>query len=385
MSLPRLAVICDYREEHWPSMDLVGEMLYDGLEREYSDTLTAKRICPAMRRRFARGEKATGRMFNTDRLLNRFYDYPRLIRRIRAEFDLFHIVDHSYSQLAHELPSERTLITCHDLDTFRSLLNGTEDRRSFIFRGMTGRIMSGFRKAALVTCDSAATRDELLAYGLVLPERAVVVPNGAHPSCSPEPDARADAEATRLLGQSQDDADVDILHVGSTIGRKRIDVLLRVFAAVRKEFPRARLIRVGGSFTSEQMRLLEQLCIAEAVLVLPFLSRDVLAAVYRHAAVVMQPSQREGFGLPVVEALACGTPVVATDLPVLREVGGDAAVYCPVGHLGSWIEAVVQLLSEREQQPQSWAERRAAAIAQAAKFSWAAYTQKMVALYREIL
>jgi glycosyltransferase involved in cell wall biosynthesis len=175
------------------------------------------------------------------------------------------------------------------------------------------------------------------------------------------------------------------LHVGSTIERKRIDVLLRVFAALRKDFPGARLIRVGGSFTRAQARLLEQLNLTEAVIVLPRLERDILAAVYRRAAVVLQPSEREGFGLPVVEAMACGTPVVASCIPVLREIGGEAAVYCPVGDVSSWTETLAQLLVEKAEYPEQWEQRRAKSLTQAAKFSWAEYANQMVDVYRQIL
>lgn len=385
MRVPRLAVVCDYREENWPSMDLVADMLLHELHEDHSEAIAATRLAPPMRCRFTRRGKARGELFKADRLLNRFWDYPRYLRRRSAEFDLFHIVDHSYGQLAHELPPARTIITCHDLDTFRCLLNGhADERRSFLFRGMTRRIMKGVGLAARVTCDSRATRDELLAHELVEPERAVVIPNGVHPSCSPEANGAADAEADRLLGRPLDNA-LRILHVGSTIPRKRIDLLLRVFAAVRKEFPSARLIRVGGSFTEEQAKLMDQLDLGEATVVLPHLERDVLAAVYRRAAVVLQPSEREGFGLPVVEALACGTAVVASDLPVLREVGGDAALYCPVGDVKAWTETVAQLLVDQSLESQQWVERRAAAIAQAAGFSWTEYAGKMVSLYRQLL
>ena len=365
-------------------MDLVADMLLHGLRQRHAGTIAATRLAPSMRRRFTREAAASGRLFKADRLLNRFWDYPRFLRRQIAEFDLFHIVDHSYGQLAHELPPERTIITCHDLDAFRSLLNGHVERRSLLFRGMTRRIMSGFGKAARVTCDSVATRDELLAYDLVAPERALVIPNGVHPSCSPEANVAADAEAVRLLCDPHPDV-INILHVGSTIERKRIDVLLRVFAALRKDFPGARLIRVGGSFTRAQARLLEQLNLTEAVIVLPRLERDILAAVYRRAAVVLQPSEREGFGLPVVEAMACGTPVVASCIPVLREIGGEAAVYCPVGDVSSWTETLAQLLVEKAEYPEQWEQRRAKSLTQAAKFSWAEYANQMVDVYRQIL
>lgn len=365
-------------------MDLVADMLLEGLHREHAQTISATRVAPPMRRRFTRGSTSDGQLFKVDRLLNRFWDYPRFLRRERARFDLFHVVDHSYAQLVHELPPERVVVTCHDVDTFRSLLAGETERRSFPFKAMTRRILSGLQQAARVTCDSLATRDALLAHGLVAPERAVVVPNGVHPSCSPDANAQADDEAARLLGPANAGA-IEILHVGSTIRRKRIDVLLRVFAALRKEFANVRLVRVGGHFTDEQERLAAELGIAGAIVHLPHLERDVLAAVYRRAAAVVLPSEREGFGLPVVEALACGTPVVASNLPVLREVGGDAALYCEVGALTDWTESIARLLVERSRQPERLNKRRAAAIAQAAKFSWAEYAKKMLAVYRELL
>src|SRR5205085_736797 len=83
------------------------------------------------------------------------------------------------------------------------------------------------------------------------------------------------------------------------------------------------------------------------VLSLPFFETDRLAALYRRAAMVLVTSEREGFGLPVVEAMACGTPVVATDLHVLREVGGAAAVYCALDNVTAWRDTVLGLVAER--------------------------------------
>lgn len=384
---PRVGVVCDLREENWHSMNLVADMLLESLASDYADSFSATRICPPMRRRFARGDgRAAGRLFNTDRLVNRFWDYPRHVRRRRREFDLFHLVDHSYAQLVHHLPPERTVITCHDLDTFRCLLDPAAEPRPAWFKAMVRRVLSGFRKAARVTCDSAATRDELLAHKLFKPEQLVLILNGVHPSFSHEADARADAEATRLVGAPGEDA-CDLLHVGSTIERKRIDVLLEVFAAVRRALPRARLLRVGGAFTLAQDALVERLDLREAIVVLPFLDARQLAAVYRRASLVLQPSEREGFGLPVVEALRCGTPVLASDLPVLREVGGEegGVTYCPAGDVNAWAETASRLLQERRTDTARWDVRRAAGIRQAARFTWDSYVEKTAALYRELL
>jgi len=382
----RLALICDFVEENWPSMDLVADMLLDNLRAEYGSAVKATRVRPTMVLRFGRLPRFDRKRgaYSSDRLLNRFWDYPRHLARRKREFDLYHIVDHSYGHLIHQLPAERTIVTCHDIDTFRCLLEPEREPRSRMFRTMTARILDGFRRAARVSCVSAATRSEILAHRLLAPERAVVIPQGVHPACVPEPDPRCDAEAARLLGPAGGDG-VDILHVGSTVARKRIDVLLRVTAAVRQEFPKTRLIRVGGAFSRSQQELAERLNLNQSLVVLPFLNRRLLAAVYRRASLLMQPSEREGFGLPVIEAMACGTPVVASDLPALREAGGPSAAYCPVADVPAWTDSVVELLRERHGRAERWDERRLAAMAWAAQFSWREHARKTVQVYQELL
>lgn len=380
----RLAVLCDIVEENWPSMDLVGEMLVKCLRQDHADSFAATRLSPALHRRLTRVSSESRYFFNADRLINRFWDYQRGLQPQKQDFDLFHVIDHSYGQLLHHLPPDRTIITCHDLDTFRCLLEPKTEPRSRLFKKMMQHVLNGFQKAALVACDSIATRNELAAYELIAPERLRIVPLGVHPDCTPEPDPAADAEAKHHLNGGPTDA-INLLHVGSTIKRKRIEVLLETLAAVRKEFPLARLIRVGGPFTHAQTELIQRLNLENAIIVLPYLRREVIAAVYRQAALVLQPSEAEGFGLPVIEAMACGTPVLASDIPALREVAGDACAFAPVGDLPAWTRSVSDLLGERTGHPDRWTQRREAGIKNASRFSWSAYANHMAVLYRELL
>jgi len=182
-----------------------------------------------------------------------------------------------------------------------------------------------------------------------------------------------------------------LLHVGSNIPRKRIDVLLGAFAAIRRAEPRARLLKVGGAPTPAQAAQAEALGIAGAIAVLPFFDprssgdRAVLAAVYRRAALVLQPSDAEGFGLPVAEALACGTPVLASDIAVLREVGGPVAAYAPVGDVPAWADAALALLRERRDDPDAWQARRDAGVAWAARYRWSHHVAQLVGIYRSVL
>jgi len=175
-----------------------------------------------------------------------------------------------------------------------------------------------------------------------------------------------------------------LLNVGSTAPRKRLDVLLRVFAGIRRELPEARLVRVGG-FTEPQMKLIQELNLSGAVVNLPFLDRQVLAAVYRRATLLLHTAEAEGFGLPLIEALACNCPVVASDLPVLREIAGTAATYCPVGEIRAWKDAVVELLAERVAQPCAWALRCQEGVTWAARFSWLENARQTAQVYRNVI
>ena len=376
MSRLRVALLADYLEEGWPSMDLVAEMLLDRLSREHAATIEVTLIRPQLRRRLSR--LSTERLaFGIDRVAGRLWDYPRVAATLRARFDLFHVVDHSYAQLVHELPADRTLVTCHDLDTFRSVLEPERERRNAAFRAMTRRILNGLRKAGHVVCDTEATRTLLITKARFSEAKTSVVHNGLHPSFTPVHEASADREAARLLGSRR--AHADILHVGSAIARKRIDVLIRIMSELGRG---ARLVRVGGAFTAEQSALARD--IGVDVVVLPFVDRSTLAAVYRRSALLVMPSEREGFGLPLIESLACGTPVVASDIPALREVGGDAVEYCAVGDVEGWTAAIGGLLEEREQRPAEWAVRQERGVRRAEAFSWSTYAREIAALYGRV-
>ncbi len=314
--------------------------------------------------------------FNADRVCNRFLDYPRLLLRTQHQYDVFHLVDHSYAQLLHHLPVGRVLVTCHDLDTFWSVLDPAREPRNWAFRRMMERTLSGLRKAALVTCPSRSTRSALLEYNVVAPERVIVVPNGVDEHFTPQRDSVADERIAARLGPPRP----ELLHVGSTIPRKRIDLLLEVFARVRRDIPDARLLRVGSPLTREQRSLATSRGILASIDELGTLTSRDLAAVYRRASVVLQPSSSEGFGLPVAEALACGATVIASDLPVLREVGGTSAQYCPVGDVEQWSRAVVDSLRKVAQNNVS-----PMRLAAPAPFSWIRFTQASARLYSRLL
>jgi glycosyltransferase involved in cell wall biosynthesis len=384
MSPVRVAICGDFPEEEWPSMDRVADMLIAQLRRDAGGAIEPVAVRPPFVRRATRAGRSrpSDAAFSFDRLANRLWDYPRHARTIADAYDAFHVIDHSYSQLVHRLPARRTVVTCHDLDTFRSVLYPDQEARSAPFKAMTRHILAGLRRAARITCDTAAVRDEILSFDLVPADRLLVVPVGVSDTYSPDADPEADRAAARLTASGR--GATEVLHVGSTIARKRMDVLLRTFAAARCTDPSLRLVRVGGRFTPEQRRLSHELGLEDCTVELPPIDERTLAAIYRRAALVMLPSAREGFGLPLVEAMACGTPAIVSDIPVLREVGGAAAEFCAVGDVDHWTRSTTALLEERRTSPARWQARQRRGRARAQTFSWAQFASGLSRVYTEL-
>jgi glycosyltransferase involved in cell wall biosynthesis len=378
MAYPRLAILCDFPEENWPSMDLVAEMLIKELQAPPDREIRAHRVCPPFRQRVNRLPLLSGRpgVSNADRLINRLWDYPRYLRPRIGEFDLFHVCDHSYAQLLHTLPVNRTGVFCHDLDAFSCILEPQREARPRWFKMVARHILRGFLKAAVVFHTTSAIRRQIEKHGLFDPARLVQAPLGPAPEFTPEP---PDPDPADPLVKTQVRHDPFLLHVGSCIPRKRIDILLEVFAAVRGRYPRLRLVQVGGQFTAEQRVQIETLKIGEDVIQLRGLERSTIAMLCRRAALVCHPSEAEGFGIPIVEALACGSIVVASDIPALREVGGEAVHYCPVGEVDNWTETVCQFLADPAMSPS-----RECRLARARHFSWKRHAQIILEAYQRL-
>ena len=268
---------------------------------------------------------------------------PRLLRRLGAALGHFQ----------YALPIRLgcpAVVTIHDLsfERDRSLM-GRKDR--LVFRTLVPRAA---RRAARVLTVSERTRRDLTELYGIPKERIVVTPNGVDPAFTPgEP-------SNRLLPGSY------ALLVGAV--QKRKNPLAALAAATAAELP---LVVAGPAKDAELARKLER----RGARVTGYVPQEELVELYRGAACVLQTSRYEGFGLPVLEALACGIPVVAVDEPALREVGGDAAIYASEATLA---DAIRQALAEREQ-------RSAAGIARARLFSWEAAARRTLAVYQEIL
>jgi glycosyltransferase involved in cell wall biosynthesis len=360
----KLAIVSDFVEEGWPSMDLVA----DELVRSASELagVDVGHVRPRMLGPFSRLAPARAASYavkNADRFSGRYLEYSLRILRERDRYERFHVVDHSYAHLALLLPAGRTGIFCHDTDAFQPLFQPSAPSWR---KALAAVLLAGLRRADVVFYSTASVRESILKHSLV-PERLLVhAPYGV----AREFQAAATAEDARLDGRPP-----FVLHVGSLIPRKNPEFLLRLIASLRELRPELELVQVGGAFSDAQERLVDELALRPHVRRLVGLTRHELAALYRRARAVLLPSTAEGFGLPIIEALSCAAPVVASDLPVLREVGGDAADFCPVNALAAWTDTLLGVL---DAPPGARAEVR---LRRAASYSWHAHAATVVAAH----
>ena len=249
-------------------------------------------------------------------------------------------------------------MTVHDLsfEHFPDVM-GLRDR--FLFRTQVPRAV---RKAARVLTGSEWTKRDLVErYGLE-PDKVVVTPYGADPIYRPDGPR---AEGTYAL------------FVGAIQPRKDPLAALEALTLVNGDL---RLVLVGPAKLEAKRvhEAVQRLGLERRVDFRGHVERDELAALYRGAQLLVFPSRYEGFGLPVLEAMASGTPVVATRAGAVPEVAGDAAVLVDPGDPAALAAGMERALAERERLV-------AAGLERARMFSWAETARRTLEVYRELV
>jgi glycosyltransferase involved in cell wall biosynthesis len=263
---------------------------------------------------------------------------PRLLRSLRPK------LAHFQYALPLGWPG-RTVVTVHDLSfEAEDTSMGALDRLTF--RTVVPRAV---RRADHVLTVSERTKADIVGRYGVEEAKVTVTPNAVDPSFAP-----GGAHDGYLLFVGAIQARKDPL--AALAAARAVDLPL-VIAGPEKDAELARRLRAGGA----ELR--------------GYVEKRDLAELYRGAAALVLPSRFEGFGLPVLEAMASGTPVVAADEPALREVGGDAAVYAENGDFGA---AARKAIGDSER-------LAAAGIARAALFSWAETARRTAEVYRQVL
>jgi glycosyltransferase involved in cell wall biosynthesis len=305
--------------------------------------------------------------------------YPLSVRLDGAE--ICHLASQTLATLLLSRRRPPVVVTVHDLIPYLV----RNDPRLNTHRPPVERFfdllaLQGLRRAKAIVAISEFTKDTIVQLTGYPGDRIRVVYRAVDRAVFkplPVPDA-----FRRGYGL---EADVpSVLYVGSEDPRKNVEGLIRAFAQVRAQVPAATLVKVGAPhFTAERERLLnlvDELGLDSSVRFLDHVPDEDLPLFYNAASIFALPSFYEGFGLPALEAMSCGTPVVASDRASLPEVVGQGGALVDPDDVAGLVERIAGLLAD----PQSREAASEAALQQAARFSLARQAEETLAVYRAL-
>lgn len=255
----------------------------------------------------------------------------------------------------------------------RSQLSPRETWAGKVFSALAAR-----RAVRIVTPSRSSRRQVAVAYGIP-DERIEVIPLASDPIFRPM------SEGTRVVGELKARYGVGdrfVLYVGQILQRRHVPCLLEAFHEVHRIFPEYQLVLVGGNRMHPYVdlrSLIKRLDLEDVVVWEAYVPDEYLVSLYGAAQVFVYVSSQEGFGLPVLEAMACGCPVVTSNTSSLPEVAGEAAIQVAPGDVGVLAEALRRLLTD----PALREDLARKGIERAAHFSWRNTAQRTLRVLEE--
>jgi glycosyltransferase involved in cell wall biosynthesis len=309
------------------------------------------------------------------RYVARYLRYPRRVRRMKGA--VMHLLDHSYGHILLQKRQRPAVVTVHDLLPLITVRRGSHSLRERLRNWLLERVLEGLRQADAWIVGTEWLKQELSAW-LEREEGIHVVPFGVDDAFFEPPwESR---EAIRQRWGLPPGAFV-VLHVGSVGERKNIPAVIAAVAGLRDVGVEAWMLQVGGTLTAAQRGELAKRGIQAYVKAVGEAAEPDLRAAYRASDVLLFPSKYEGFGFPVLEAMASEVPAVCSGAGGLTEVAGDAAVVVGERETQPYVEALRRLAEDR-----GWREELVArGRERAARYRWADTARRTAEVYSSLV
>ena len=285
--------------------------------------------------------------------------------RLFPGVDIFHATDHLLPRLART----RSVLTLHDI-TYHLYPQTHAARNRWFLALMMPRFLHA---ASALIADSQSTRRDVARLYRFDESRIRVIHAGVSARFQP-----TNVDAVRAIRQKYGLPARFVLYVGTIEPRKNLTTLLEAYRLFKDAEPGHGLVIAGkkGWRCSAFFRRLHELGLEGQVIFPGFVPDEDLPALYSAADLLAFPSLYEGFGLPILEAMACGTPVLCSGTSSLPEVAGDAAILLDPHDVGAWVEAMVRLVRDDA--------LRTGLRARGARFSWEACARATLEVYRSL-
>ncbi|MFN2188641.1 MAG: glycosyltransferase family 4 protein, partial [Candidatus Promineifilaceae bacterium] len=286
------------------------------------------------------------------------------------QVELYHSTEHLLFPMRHT----PTILTVHDL--IFKLYPEHHKRLNYWYLSLALPLFC--QRATKIIAISEATKRDLVEHYGISPGKIHVIYEAADPLfMSPLPEDLARVRQKYSLPERY------LLHLSTVEPRKNLDRLVDALLVLRQEYSDLNLVLVGGRgwLCDAFYRRIESEQLSSFVRALGWVEDGDLPAVIGAASAAVQPSLYEGFGLPVLEHMACGQVVAASSSSSHPEVGGDAAVYFDPESVEQMVQAIRGLLNNKEERPK----RRQLGFEQAAKFSWEKAAAETMHLYDQVI
>ncbi|MCG2686139.1 glycosyltransferase family 4 protein, partial [Candidatus Parcubacteria bacterium] len=294
--------------------------------------------------------------------------------RLPRGYDMCHISNHMLGRLARFV--KPVVVTAHDVLQFKYREDMGNPVISKIYNYLMEQSIKSLRRADRIICVSDHSRSQVIKQLEVPGEKVVTVHNGLDHQLFKPLDQRAARQKLSLPPRAK-----VLLHVGSELRRKNVPGLLKAFVKVKERLGDVVLARVGEK-TEGISKLTTEYKVTSDVVYFQNVSEAELPMIYTAADVLVMPSFDEGFGFPIIEAQACGTPVITSNCSSMPEVAGGAAILANPENpedIADSILKVVGLSSARREN------LVAAGIENARRFSWEKCARETLGVYKEVV
>ncbi len=309
----------------------------------------------------------------------RFWRFPKEVQQ--QPVDVFHIVDHSDAHIVRWLrkTGKPIVVTCHDLINILYPENLQGSVRLPIISDRLGRYsIQGMEYADAIITVSSETAKNVDRVLNVNRDRVTIIPNAVDPLFRPHPEEQSQAFRTQINVPPDTFC---LLNVGGNHPRKNLTTILKAFNILKQKGLSVQFWKVSDDFTDEDKGFIQINNLEDSIKYLGYLDKAALVKAYNAASVLVAPSFHEGFGITLLEAMACGTPVITSNVSAMPEVVNDAGILVDPKNSQAIADAVCRLQSD----PIYYQELRDKGLKRVQAFTWENVAEQVVGVYEKLL
>jgi glycosyltransferase involved in cell wall biosynthesis len=323
--------------------------------------------------------KSQSPLLRIQKIYERLWHFPQQVTQQKA--DIFHIIDHSEAHITYWLKKtgKAVVVTCHDLINFYSRENLSNSvRLPLISRGLWIQAINGMKRADRVITVSNMTARDTTKILDIQPAYISVIPNAVESTFKPLSQECIDSFRSKYGIYSET---ICLLNIGSNHPRKNISRILEVIDILNQRGLPIHFWKAGADFSDEQKLFIDNQGLQKHISYLGKPDKSTLIEIYNAADILLAPSLHEGFGITLLEAMACGTPVITSKVSAMPEVVGDAGILVDPNDPQAIADAVCELQANQGYRQ----ELITKGLARAKQFTWENTAENIAKLYENLI